>query len=156
MIWYYVDNVALGLRCFDSIDGKGDFCRQYLNGDKSRYLCGRLSGNKKTNQSGIFSGRFQWCSQEGASLFVCDIGNSSGFLYHKKPSGQDVHLAEVKLAVNGTARARRMRGAHSFFNWGWKSRMGGSKEEEGIENSASEGRILLNGNPFCVVDLYHQ
>jgi len=34
--------------------------------------------------------------------------------------------------------------------------MGGSKEEEGIENSASEGRILLNGNPFCVVDLYQQ
>lgn len=46
--------MALGLRCFDCIDGKGDLCRQHLNGDKSRYLCGRLSGNKKTNQSGIF------------------------------------------------------------------------------------------------------
>ena len=37
------------------------------------------------------------------------------FRYHKKPSGQDAHLAEIKLAVNGTARARRMRRAHSLF-----------------------------------------
>ena len=30
------------------------------------------------------------------------------------------------------------------------------KEEEGTVDSAPEGRILINGNPFCVVDLYHQ
>ncbi len=33
----------------------------------------------------------------------------------EKPSGRDAHLAEMKLAVNGTARARRMRRAHSFL-----------------------------------------
>ncbi len=31
------------------------------------------------------------------------------------PSGQDAHLAEVKLAVNGTARARRMPECILFF-----------------------------------------
>lgn len=50
-----------------------------------------------------------------SAFLLVIIGNSSGFLYHKKPSGQDAHLAEVKLAVNGTARARRMRRAHSFL-----------------------------------------
>ena len=34
------------------------------------------------------------------------IGNS---LLHKKPSGRDAHLAEKKLAVNSTTRARKSR-----------------------------------------------
>jgi len=34
--------------------------------------------------------------------------------------------------------------------------MGDSKEEEGTEDSAPERRILINGNQFCVVDLYQQ
>jgi hypothetical protein len=34
--------------------------------------------------------------------------------------------------------------------------MGDSKEEKGTENSVPERRILINGNPFFVVDLYHQ
>jgi hypothetical protein len=34
--------------------------------------------------------------------------------------------------------------------------MGDSKEEEETEDSAPESRILINGNPFCVVDLYYQ
>jgi len=34
--------------------------------------------------------------------------------------------------------------------------MGGRKEEEGTEDSVPERRILMNGNPFCLVDLYQQ
>ena len=33
----------------------------------------------------------------------------------KSPAGQDAHLAEWKIAVNGTARARRIRQSQILF-----------------------------------------
>ena len=35
----------------------------------------------------------------------------------KKPSGQDAHLADKKLVVNDTARARRISQARFFVPW---------------------------------------
>ncbi len=53
---------------------------------------------------------------QGTLLFLCDR-KFCDFLSHKKErSAKDAQLAAGKLAVNGTARARRLRRAQSIFN----------------------------------------